>query len=79
MPKTITIRLNEEEEMMMNKIEKMYNCGISTALKRLVQEKLEDEYDRKAVEEFRENVKKGKEKFYSFEEFEKMLDLWNIE
>lgn len=75
MPKTITIRLNEEEEMMMNKIEKMYNCGISTALKRLVQEKLEDEYDRKAVEEFRENVKKGKEKFYSFEEFEKMLDL----
>lgn len=79
MPKTITIRLNEEEEMMINKIEKMYNCGISTALKRLVQEKLEDEYDRKAVEEFRENVKKGKEKFYSFEEFEKMLDLWNIE
>lgn len=75
MPKTITIRLNEEEEMMINKIEKMYNCGISTALKRLVQEKLEDEYDRKAVEEFRENVKKGKEKFYSFEEFEKMLDL----
>ena len=75
MPKTITIRLNEEEEMMMNKIEKMYNCGISTALKRLVEEKLEDEYDRKAVEEFRENVKKGKEKFYSFEEFEKMLDL----
>lgn len=75
MPKTITIRLNEEEEMMMNKIEKMYNCGISTALKRLVQEKLEDEYDRKAVEEFRENVKKDKEKFYSFEEFEKMLDL----
>lgn len=75
MPKTITIRLNEEEEMMMNKIEKMYNCGISTALKKLVQEKLEDEYDRKAVEEFRENVKKGKEKFYSFEEFEKMLDL----
>lgn len=75
MPKTITIRLNEEEEMMMNKIEKMYNCGISTALKRLVQEKLEDEYDRKAVEEFRENVKKGKEKSYSFEEFEKMLDL----
>lgn len=75
MPRTITIRLNEEEEMIMNKLAKMYNCGISTALKRLALEKLEDEYDRKVVEEFEENVRKGKEKFITFEEFEKTLDL----
>ena len=75
MPRTITIRLNEEEEMIMNKLAKMYNCGISTALKGLALEKLEDEYDRKVVEEFEENVRKGKEKFVTFEEFERTLDL----
>lgn len=31
MSKTITIRLNNEKELMMDKLAKMYDCGISTA------------------------------------------------
>lgn len=75
MSKTITIRLNKEEEQIMNKLSKMYNCGISTALKRLALEKLEDEYDKKVIEEYLQDEKNGKVQTVSFDEFEKMFNL----
>ena len=75
MSKTITIRLNKEEEMIMDKLSKMYNCGISTALKRLALEKLEDEYDRKVADEYYKEVKNGTVETVSFEEFEKTFNL----
>ncbi len=59
----------------MNKLSKMYNCGISTALKRLALEKLEDEYDKKVIEEYLQDEKNGKVQTVSFDEFEKMFNL----
>lgn len=75
MPKTITIRLNSEEELMMEKLSKMYSCGISTALKRLALEKLEDEYDIETIKEFEKQSKNKDVKFINQKDFEEKFGL----
>ena len=75
MPKTITIRLNEEEELMMDKLSKMYNCGISTAIKRLALEKLEDEYDKSIALKFEEDLNSGNIEYIDQKEFDEKFSL----
>lgn len=42
---TLTIRLNEEEKTIFQNVAELYGGKLSTTIKRLALEKLEDEYD----------------------------------
>ena len=48
----ISIRMNEEEKQVLEDAARFYRCNLSTLIKRLTFEKLEDEYDMKVAEEY---------------------------
>lgn len=48
----ISLRVNEEEMEILNNAAKVYGCGVSSMIKRIVFEKLEDEYDLQVIKEF---------------------------
>ena len=70
---TLSIHLNKEEEAMWKDASKKYNCSIPMLIKRLAEERLEDEHDIKVFEEFHRNLADGKEKIISHDEFWKGL------
>ena len=59
MGSVITIRVNEKEKQMISDISKLNNCGISTWVKNVIFEKLEDEYDLKVIKEYENEKRKG--------------------
>lgn len=71
---TISIRLNDEDSMLIKKYAELNNISISELVRQAVMERIEDEYDlkcyEKAVEEFKNNPKT-----HTLEEVEKELDL----
>lgn len=52
MNKTVTIRLNDEELKIFERCKDMYDGSLSSIIKRLALEKLDDEYDLKAITEY---------------------------
>ena len=48
----ISIRMNDEEKQVLEEAARFYHCNLSTLIKRLTFEKLEDEYDMKVAEEY---------------------------
>ena len=59
MSSTVTIRLNEEEKKIFNEYAKVYKGGLSTMIKQLALEKLQDEYDLAAAERFEKGLAEG--------------------
>ena len=59
MNSTVTIRLNEEERKIFDEYSKVYKGGISTMIKQLALEKLQDEYDLAIVARFEKGMKDG--------------------
>ena len=59
MNSTVTIRLNEEERKIFDEYSKVYKGGISTMIKQLALEKLQDEYDLATVARFEKGMKDG--------------------
>ena len=59
MNSTVTIRLNEKEKQIFEEYSKVYKGGISTMIKQLALEKLQDEYDLAVVAEFERGMKDG--------------------
>ncbi|MBR3228030.1 MAG: hypothetical protein IKF68_05750 [Erysipelotrichaceae bacterium] len=59
MSSTVTIRLNEEERKVFAEYSKIYRGGLSTMIKELALEKLQDEYDLAVAEEFEKGLKDG--------------------
>ena len=57
--KIISLRLNEEERSFVEEAAQVYGCSPSTMIKRLAFEKLEDEFDMKAIEEYEKEKKNG--------------------
>lgn len=49
MPDTITVRLNKEEQEYLENSAKLYNCSVSSMVKRMVIERIEDEIDLKSL------------------------------
>lgn len=60
MPDTVTIRFNKEEKKIITESAKLYDCSVSSMIKRLVLEKLEDEMDLLSIKEYEDLKKKGK-------------------
>lgn len=72
---TVTIRFNKEEKELFKNAAKLYNCSISSMIKRLAIEKLEDDIDIKAVKEFEDKIKTNKTSVHPINELWKELDL----
>ena len=71
---TISVRLSDEETMLVKKYAEINNISLSDLIRNAVMEKIENEYDlksyEKAIEEYHKNPKK-----YSMEEIKKELEL----
>ncbi len=72
---TITIRLNDEEQKAFNEYAKLYDIPLSTLFKKTLEEKIEDEIDMKAIQEYEEKVNNGSVETYGHDEVKKILGL----
>ena len=68
MSSTITIRLNDEEKKAFEKYAKMYKGGLSTMIKQLALEKLQDEYDLQIAIQFEKELEDGTVQIRPYEE-----------
>ncbi len=59
MNSTVTIRLNDEEREIFMEYAKMYKGGLSTMIKQLALEKLQDEYDLRIIDKFEKGLSDG--------------------
>ena len=59
MSRTVTIELSDEEQEFLERYTKSYKGSLSSIIKRLTIEKLEDEYDLKIAEDFEKRMKEG--------------------
>lgn len=60
MGNVISVRVNDMEKEMLSQVSSMYGCGVSSLIKKLVFEKLEDDYDLQMVAEYEEKKAAGK-------------------
>ena len=75
MNSTVTIRLNEEERKIFDEYSKVYKGGISTMIKQLALEKLQDEYDLATVTRFENGMENGTITIRSYEELLKEVGM----
>ena len=75
MSSIVTIRLNEEEKQIFDEYSKTYKGGLSTMIKQLALDKLQDEYDLLAVSKFEKGIKDGSITIRPYEELLKELNL----
>lgn len=73
--KTISVRLNDEENKAFSAYAKVMGQPLSTLFKKLMEERLEDEFDLKVAEDFIEREKKGEVETRNIGELFKELDL----
>jgi len=72
---TVTIRFNKEEKKLFENVSKLYDCSISTMIKRLAIEKLEDEMDINEIKKYEKTKESGKLKTRPINELWKDLGL----
>lgn len=71
----ISVRVSDAEQELLNKAASVYGCGVSSLMKRLVFEKLEDEYDLHMIEDYENKKKTGTLKTRPASELWAELDL----
>ena len=71
----ISVRVSDSEQELLNKAAAIYGCGVSSLMKRLVFEKLEDEYDLYMIEDYESKKKAGTLKTRPASELWAELDL----
>ena len=72
----ISIRVNDDEKKILDSASsKAYGCKVSQMIKKIVFEKLENDYDLKVFEEYEKDKANSTLKTYTHEEAWKMLDL----
>ncbi len=75
MSAVISVRVSDSEKEVLTEASTLYGCGISSLIKKLVFEKLEDEYDLQAVAEYEKAKANGTLKTRNITELWKELDL----
>lgn len=68
MSNIISVRVNETEKEILKKASTVYGCAISSLMKKLVFEKLEEEYDLRAIEEYEKEKADGTLELFDFDE-----------
>ena len=72
---TLTIRLNEEEKNIFQSVSGLYGGKLSTTIKQLALEKLEDEYDLQLMKEYEERKEKNEVEYISFEDMREVFEV----
>lgn len=72
---TLTIRLNEEEKTIFQNVAGLYGGKLSTTIKQLALEKLEDEYDLQLMKEYEERKERNEVKYVSFEDMKEVFEI----
>ena len=72
---TLTIRLNEEEKNLFQNVAGLYGGKLSTTIKQLALEKLEDEYDLKLIKDYEDRKEKNEVEYVSFEEMKEVFEV----
>lgn len=72
---TVTIRLNDEEKEIFQAYAKVYKGGLSTMIKQLALEKLQDEYDLAVITQFEKGIKDGSITIRPYEELLKEIGI----
>ena len=75
MSSIVTIRLNEEEKEIFDNYSKVYKGGLSTMIKQLALEKLQDDYDLRTAEKFEKGLSDGSITIRPYKDLLKELDL----
>ena len=75
MSSTVTIRLNDEEKKIFTEYSKVYKGGLSTMIKQLALEKLQDEYDLAVAERFESGISDGSVTIRPYSELLKETEL----
>lgn len=73
--RTVPIDLNEEEQKAFNEYAKFHGIPLSTLFKKSLEEKMEDEIDMKAIQEYEEGIRNNSNEFYDHDEVKKLLGL----
>ena len=71
----VSLRVSSQEKIWMESYAKVHAISLSDAIKAAFFEKLEDEYDLKAIREYEDEKAKGNMKYYSHEEVKQRLGL----
>ncbi len=71
----ISVRVTDEEKQMLEEAKSIYNCGISTLLKKITFEKLADDFDLKIIEEYENKKKNNTLEFIEIDDVWKELDI----
>ena len=69
---TLTLRLNKEEEQIFNSISGLYGGKLSTTIKQLALEKIEDEYNLQLIKDFESREEKGEVTLIEFDDLKKL-------
>lgn len=72
---TLTIRLNEEEKRIFQSVSGLYGGKLSTTIKQLALEKLEDEYDLQLMKEYEERKERNEVEYVSFEDMKEVFEV----
>ena len=75
MSSIISIRVNEAEADILKKAAHFYGCSISSLLKRLAIEKIEDDFDLAMIKEYEEAKKRGNIEYRPIEELFEELEI----
>lgn len=75
---TVTLRLNKEEKYIFEEVVDLYGGKLSTAIKQLALDKIQEEYDLQLIRDFEEREKNNEVEFITFDDLRKDLNLWNI-
>ena len=75
MSEVISVRVSKAEQELLNHMSKFYGCGVSSLVKKLAFEKLEDEFDLEVIREYEKDKENGELKLYSHDEVWKELDI----
>ena len=72
---TLIIRLNEEEKSIFQSVSGLYGGKLSTTIKQLALEKLEDEYDLQLMKEYEERKEKNEVEYVSLEDMKEVFEV----
>lgn len=71
----VSVRLNDQEEDILTRASDVFNCKISSLLKKLTFERLEDEYDMRVVSEYEKEKEAGELELFEFDDIAKEIEV----
>ncbi len=67
----IKVNLSDDEDRVFNEYARLKNTDLPTLMKETLLEKIEDEYDLKAILDYEERLKNNEEEYHSLDEVKK--------